>query len=105
MGRRPSTAVTLNANAGLRKLLAASMPFVSPAWEGVLRNDLRDIEIPEQLRAAAARHKEHVAQLVGQLRSFGMTEEAIEQSVDQLISAYRAELVEAIKALGEATNA
>lgn len=61
--------------------------------------------IPEQLRAAAARHKQHVSQLVSQLRSFGMTEEAIEQSVDELISAYRAELVKAIKALGEATDA
>jgi hypothetical protein len=34
-----------------------------------------------------------------------MTEEAIEQSVDQLISAYRSELVKAIKALGESTDA
>jgi hypothetical protein len=58
------------------------------------------IEIPEQLREVAARHEQHITELVSQLSSYGMDAEAIERSVDQLIGSYRAELLQAMKALG-----
>lgn len=58
-------------------------------------------QIPEQLREVAGRHQEHVAELVSKLRSVGMDDNLIERSVDQLIASYRAQLLEAIKGLGE----
>lgn len=62
-------------------------------------NKLYDLQIPDELQEVAIRHQRHVADLVSQLRSAGMDDNAIERGVDQLIASYRAELVEAIKAL------
>lgn len=71
----------------------------------MMLDDRYDLDMPEQLRAVAARHEQHVTKLVVQLRSFGMEEEAIQRSVDELIESYRAELVSAIKAFADGRHA
>ncbi|MBV8688190.1 MAG: hypothetical protein JOZ90_03330 [Alphaproteobacteria bacterium] len=58
-----------------------------------------EIEIPDELSGVATRHQQHVAELVSGLRSFGVDDQLIERSVDELIASYRAELVTAIKRL------
>lgn len=68
-------------------------------------DDRYDIDIPEPLRAVAARHEQHITKLIVQLRSFGMEEDAIQRSVDELIESYRGELVEAIKAFADNRHA
>lgn len=68
-------------------------------------NTFYDFDIPEQLLEVATRHQEHVAELVSKLTQVGMDEDLIERSVDQLISSYRAQLLEAVKALGEQCRA
>lgn len=68
-------------------------------------DDRYDFDVPEQLRAVAARHDQHITKLIVQLRSFGMEEEAIQRSVDELIESYRRELVEAIKAFADNRHA
>lgn len=68
-------------------------------------NSFYDFEIPKQLQEVAARHQQHVAELVTRLEQVGMDEELIERSVDQLIASYRSQLLEAVKALGEQCRA
>ena len=58
-----------------------------------------EFAIPEELQAVAARHHQHVAELITKLRSAGLVDQLIERSVDQLIASYRAELMGAVKAL------
>ena len=58
-----------------------------------------EFTIPEELREVASRHQQHVAELIGKLRSAGLDDGLIERSVDQLVASYRAELVGAVKAL------
>jgi hypothetical protein len=58
------------------------------------------IDVPDQLSEVASRHELHITELVSQLSSYGMDAQMIEHSVDTLIGSYRAELLEAIKALG-----
>ena len=62
-------------------------------------DSFHEIEIPDELRAVAARHQQHVADLVSSLRSFGVDDRLIERGLDELIGAYRVELAAAIKAL------
>ena len=62
------------------------------------------MEVPDQLRELAERHQNHIAELVGKLRTVGMDDHAIEAAVDQLIENYRDQLVTAVKAIG-ATHA
>lgn len=57
------------------------------------------IHIPEELREVAARHQQHVAELIAKLQAAGLDDQLIERSVDQLIASYRAELMKAVKAL------
>ena len=64
-----------------------------------------DFPVPEELIEVAARHQQHVAELVSKLQSIGMDENLIERSVDQLIASYRVQLLEAVKALGELCRA
>jgi hypothetical protein len=63
-------------------------------------DDRFGIDVPDQLREVASRHARHITKLVSQLSSYGMDAQMIEHSVDTLIGSYRAELLEAIKALG-----
>jgi len=58
-----------------------------------------EIAIPDELRGVATRHQQHVTQLISSLRSFGVDDQIIERSVDELIGSYRVELVTAIKTL------
>jgi hypothetical protein len=58
-----------------------------------------EIDIPDALRGVATRHQRHVGELVSSLRAFGVDDQIIERSVDQLMGSYRAELVTAIKTL------
>jgi hypothetical protein len=58
-----------------------------------------EFEIPEELQQVASRHQQHVAELITRLQSAGLDDRLIEQSVDQLIASYRAELMGAVKAL------
>jgi len=64
-----------------------------------------ECELPDELRSAVQRHQQNIADLVVSLRSFGMTEAAIQQSADQLLESYRPELVRAIGALGSTHHA
>ena len=68
-------------------------------------NSFYYFQITVPLRDVAIRQQEHVAELVAKLKSFGMDEDLIEQSVDQLIASYRSQLLEAVKALGEQCRA
>jgi hypothetical protein len=58
-----------------------------------------DVQIPDKLREVATRHQQHVAQLIESFRAAGLDDQVIERSVDQLIASYRAELMEAVRAL------
>jgi hypothetical protein len=58
------------------------------------------IEIPQSLRDLVTRHQQHIAELVTKLRTAGMADAAIEAAVDQLIDAYRTQLIVAVKPIG-----
>lgn len=58
-----------------------------------------EFRIPDELREVASRHQQHVADLISKLQSAGLDDQLIERSVDQLIASYRAELMEAVRAL------
>ncbi len=60
-----------------------------------------DLQVPAELQEVARRHQQHLAELVSKLRMVGMDDKLIERSVDQLISSYKAQLLDAIKTLGE----
>lgn len=64
-----------------------------------------DLKLPEQLRNVAARHQRHVAELAQNLCKLGLGDAVIEQTVDELISSYRAELLQAIRTIGSIENA
>lgn len=64
-----------------------------------------DLKVPEQLRDVATRHQRHVAELARNLCKLGLGDDVIEQTVDELIFAYRTELLQAIKSIGSVGNA
>lgn len=64
---------------------------------------LSDFDVPEQLLELVDRHKQHLIELVTKLRTVGIDEIAIEETVDQLIANYRVQLLEAAKALRAAS--
>ncbi len=57
--------------------------------------------VPPALRASLARHRDHLARLVGNLRVAGVDEAKIEASVTVLVESYKAELLGAIKLMLE----
>jgi hypothetical protein len=59
----------------------------------------RDLPIPPELEASLRHHREHLAQLVVNLRSAGIHQSQIETSVSIIMTSYEAELVSAIKRL------
>jgi hypothetical protein len=67
-----------------------------------MSSSLYGLPIPEVLQDVAARHQQHILELVWQLKSVGMDARQIEASVDQLIASYRAELHDAVKEMGYA---
>lgn len=64
-----------------------------------------DFPVPDELREVALRHQQHVAELISKLRMVGMDNHLIEQSVDQLIASYRAQLLQAVRAVGDLCRA
>lgn len=58
------------------------------------------VEVPDELLRVSERHQQHIGELVVTLRSAGLTEQSIEEAVDQLVASYRSQLLEAVKAIG-----
>lgn len=58
------------------------------------------IEIPPGFRELTDRHQRNIANLIEQLQTVGLDHAAIEAAVDHLMITYRAQLVEAVKAVG-----
>ena len=58
-----------------------------------------DLEIPAPLQESLDRHRNHLAELVVNLRSAGLDEAQIERSVSTIIESYRQELMRAMKAM------
>lgn len=65
-----------------------------------MTDPLYGIEVPPELRDLTLRHQTHIGELVTQLRTVGLDDAAIEAAVDQLIGTYRAQLIDAVKAMG-----
>lgn len=70
-----------------------------------MMDEIYNFRIPSELKEVASRHQQHVAELVAKLRSAGMHDDLVERSIDQLIASYRAQLLEAVKALRGASRA
>ncbi len=58
------------------------------------------IEIPLEFRELTDRHQQNIVNLIEQLRTVGLEAHAIEAAIDQLMGAYRVQLVDAVKAVG-----
>lgn len=58
-----------------------------------------NLQIPPELEASLQRHREHLAQLVTTLRSAGVDEAQIEESVSVIVASYKDELTHAMKRL------
>jgi len=57
----------------------------------------RDLEIPVELEESLQRHREHLARLVVSLRSAGIKDAQIEESVSVIVASYKDELISAMK--------
>jgi hypothetical protein len=57
----------------------------------------RDLDIPPQLEANLQRHREHLSRLVVTLRSAGIDEQQIEDSVSAIVDSYKTELIRTMK--------
>ena len=58
-----------------------------------------DFDIPEALQESLQRHRQHLAKLIMDLKSAGLSETQIETSVCVIVESYKQELLRAIKAL------
>lgn len=58
-----------------------------------------DLEIPPELEESFRKHREHVLGLVRSLRSAGINEDQIEESVSVIVASYKGELVHTLKSL------
>lgn len=67
------------------------------SWLG--RDPLQGLTIPPELGGNLQRHREHLRGLVSTLRSAGMKQEQIEDSVSVIADSYKAELIRTIKEL------
>lgn len=56
-----------------------------------------DVEIPPELEESLQRHRENLARLIISLRSAGISEAQIEESVSIIVASYKVELMEALK--------
>ena len=57
----------------------------------------RDLEIPPELEESLQRHRENLARLVMSLRSAGVKDAQIEESVSVIVASYKDELIGAMK--------
>ncbi|MEO6923740.1 MAG: hypothetical protein ABI142_07945 [Bryocella sp.] len=62
-------------------------------------NPFANLEIPPQLEASIARHRQHLGELVHTMKTAGISHEQIEESVSVLIESYKAELLTAIRSM------
>ena len=60
---------------------------------------LAGIDVPEQLQPSLERHRHNLARLILSLRSAGLSEEQIDQSVSAVVASYKEELLLAIKSI------
>lgn len=56
-----------------------------------------DLEIPAELEESLQRHRQNLHRLVTSLRSAGVDETQIEQSVSVIVDSYKEELIRAMK--------
>lgn len=68
-------------------------------------NDASD-DLPVELAACAARHQQHLNNLIGSFRAVGLDEQAIGVHIRQLVSSYETELLAAVREMleGEADD-
>ena len=57
------------------------------------------LAIPAELEDSLQRHRENLARLVVTLRSAGLSEEQIEESVSVIVASYKSELLRTIKSM------
>ncbi len=58
-----------------------------------------EMEIPESLQESLQRHRKHLATLIMNLQSVGISETQIEASISVIVDSYKQELFRAIKML------
>jgi hypothetical protein len=61
------------------------------------RDPFGDIDIPAELEESLQRHREHLARLVMSLRSAGVSDAQIEESVSVIVASYKDELIRTMK--------
>lgn len=61
------------------------------------RDPFGDIEIPSELEDSLQRHRQNLATLVVSLRSAGVSEAHIEESVSVILASYKEELLRTVK--------
>jgi hypothetical protein len=64
---------------------------------GVAPDPFADLEIPPELEQSLQRHREHLVQLVVTMRSAGIDEAHIDESVSVIVASYKEELLRAVK--------
>jgi hypothetical protein len=57
------------------------------------------LEVPPELEESLARHRRHLAELVRAMKTAGVSEDHIEESVSELIASYKTELLAAIRSM------
>jgi hypothetical protein len=60
--------------------------------------------VAEELRELARRHQKQVVELAFELRHGDMDDQLLQQSIDRLTASYEAQIVQALRAVGEASN-
>lgn len=63
------------------------------------QDPLAGLVIPAELEGSFRRHRENLARLVVTLRSAGLSEEKIEESVSVIVASYESELLRTIKSM------
>jgi hypothetical protein len=59
-----------------------------------------DLDVPPQLEESLMHHRRHLAQLIRAMKTAGVSEEHMEESVSEIIASYKAELLAAIRSMG-----
>ena len=71
-----------------------------PSPDQLLQSDpFAGLDVPPQLEDSIARHRQHLAELVHTMKTAGISEQQIEQSVTVLIDSYKTELLAAIRSI------
>jgi len=58
-----------------------------------------NLDIPQPLEESIVRHRTHLAQLVHTMKTAGISDEQIEESVSVLVASYKTELMAAIRSM------